>query len=149
MSMPTGRVRYDSELAGDQYAWTVDPTVDSRPPYLAVAEHLRRRIAAGEFQPGDQLPSGKELARTYQVAPNTVLNAIRALRDAGLVSSQQGRGTFVRDTSPADVDLYGESTGYQALHARLADIQQALRDLDDRVGALERDLHGQKDRQEP
>ncbi len=74
----------------------MEPTGDSRAPYLVVADDLRSRIAAGEFPPGAQLPPGRTLAAHYSVAPNTVLSALRSLRDAGLVVSQQGRGTFVR-----------------------------------------------------
>jgi hypothetical protein len=49
----------------DVAEWSVPDMSDSRPPYLVVADRLRERIASGEFAPGSQLPSGKELAAQY------------------------------------------------------------------------------------
>jgi DNA-binding transcriptional regulator YhcF (GntR family) len=73
---------------------------------------------------------------TYRAAPNTVLSAIRALRDHGLVTSQQGRSTFVRDGA-ADVLRGASSPEFKELAAKLDDIIGALRTLDDRVRHLE------------
>jgi DNA-binding GntR family transcriptional regulator len=115
----------------------VDPSSDSRPPYVVVAEQLRARIAAGEFAVGDQLPSGRELAAAYRVAPNTVLAAIRALREEGIVASQQGRGTFVRDAEAARRGQSQPSSEYEALTGQLRAIENMLRDLSDRVRDLE------------
>lgn len=112
-------------------------TNDSRPPYLVVADRLRSRIAAGEFGPDAQLPTGKELANQYGVAPNTVLSAIRLLRDEGLVYSQQGRGTFVHVGAIEDLRA-AASPEFRDLSAKLDDVMQALQDLGDRVTALER-----------
>jgi GntR family transcriptional regulator len=114
----------------------VTPSNDSRPPYQEIADRLRERIASGEFAPGAQLPPGKDLAATYGAAPNTVLSAIRALRDQGLVTSQQGRGTFVRDGA-ADVLRGATSPEFKQLSAKLDDIAGALQTLDDRVRNLE------------
>jgi GntR family transcriptional regulator len=115
----------------------VTPSSDSRPAYLVVADLLRERIATGEFVPGAQLPTGRELAEEYDVAPNTVLSAIRQLRDEGLVISQQGRGTFVREGA-AEKLRDAASPEFRALSARLDDILGALQDLGSRVSELER-----------
>ena len=117
---------------------SMEPRSDSRPPYLVVADQLRRRIVAGEFASGDQLPAGRELAEEYGVAPNTVLSAIRLLRDEGLVASQQGRGTFVRDVDLADVGSAAGSPEYQELLERLEGIQSLVESLDARVREIER-----------
>jgi len=61
-----------------------------------VAAALREAIDSGEFQPGDRLPSEREIATTHQVARNTAREAIRQLSEAGLVTAQHGRGVFVR-----------------------------------------------------
>jgi DNA-binding GntR family transcriptional regulator len=112
---------------------------DSRPPYLVIAERLRERIAAGEFPPGTQLPTGRELAVEFDVAPNTVLAAIRELRDEGLVASQQGRGTFVRDG--AVEAIRGGSAEFRLLSEKLDAITSALELLTARVSELEDALH--------
>lgn len=81
----------------------LDPD-DDRAPYQQVAEALRLDIEAQRYQPGEKLPSRKELATKFNVAPMTVQNAIRELRTAGLIVSRQGAGVFVRTRTdrPAD-----------------------------------------------
>lgn len=67
--------------------------------YLQLYEQLRRRIVAGEFALGERLPSIAELQREYSVAsPGTVRAAQQLLAREGLISTQQGRGAFVRST---------------------------------------------------
>jgi GntR family transcriptional regulator len=112
-----------------------DPS-DPRPPYLAVADRLKERIAAGEFAQGSPLPSGRELAGEYAVAPNTVLSAIRQLRDEGLVIAQQGRGTFVRDGAVERLQD-GGSPEFRLLSGKLDTISAAMESLTVRVRDLE------------
>ena len=66
------------------------------PAYAQLANILRRQIAEGSFRPGDQLPSEAQLCRTYGISPMTVRRSINLLSDQGVVSTAQGRGTFVR-----------------------------------------------------
>src|SRR5487761_993812 len=75
---------------------TLDPA-GPRPPYQQVATALRAAILTRKLAPGDKLPSGNELAQRYGVARMTVQQAIRVLRDEGLVVSRQGSGVFVRE----------------------------------------------------
>ncbi|GLU49841.1 GntR family transcriptional regulator [Nocardiopsis ansamitocini] len=83
---------------------SIDPE-DPRPPFQQVASALRAAILTRKFEPGDKLPSGPELAKTYGVARMTVQQAVRLLRDEGLVVSQQGRGVFVRQRTSRPVGL--------------------------------------------
>ena len=69
------------------------------PRYLRLAEDLRTRISAGEWQPGDRLPSEGELAAAHDVALGTVRQAVGQLVENGLLERVQGRGTFVRRPS--------------------------------------------------
>ncbi|MET8749409.1 winged helix-turn-helix domain-containing protein [Streptomyces sp. NPDC004667] len=69
---------------------------DHRPPYVQVAEYLRRQIESGELGPGDKLPSSRELQEKFGIASATVQNALRALKTEGLIYSVSGRGSFVR-----------------------------------------------------
>jgi DNA-binding GntR family transcriptional regulator len=73
----------------------LDPD-DARAPFRQVAERLRRQIAESVYGPGEKLPSRKELAEAFGVAPMTVQSALRELREAGLIVSRQGSGVFVR-----------------------------------------------------
>jgi DNA-binding transcriptional regulator YhcF (GntR family) len=82
----------------------LDPD-DPRPPYQQVANALRAAILTRTFQPGEKLPSGPQLAERYGVARMTVQQAIRLLRDEGLVVSRQGSGVFVRERTERPVGL--------------------------------------------
>lgn len=66
------------------------------PAYVQLANILRRQIATGGFRPGDQLPSESQLCRAYDISPMTVRRTINLLADQGVVSTAQGKGTFVR-----------------------------------------------------
>ncbi len=66
------------------------------PAYAQLANILRRQIAEGAFRPGDQLPSEAQLCRTYGISPMTVRRSINLLSDQGVVSTAQGKGTFVK-----------------------------------------------------
>ncbi|MFI9406871.1 GntR family transcriptional regulator [Nocardia sp. NPDC052316] len=65
-------------------------------PYLQVAEALREAIATGEYKPGDQIPSARELADRFDVALTTAVKAVDELRANGLIETKRGRGSFVR-----------------------------------------------------
>lgn len=66
------------------------------PAYSQLANIIRRQVSAGLFRPGDRLPSESQLCESYQVSPMTVRRAINLLVEAGVVSTAQGRGTFVK-----------------------------------------------------
>jgi GntR family transcriptional regulator len=66
--------------------------------YEQVAADIRRAIADGEATPGERLPPAKDLAAILGVNANTVLRALRLLRDEGLLEFRQGRGISVAGT---------------------------------------------------
>lgn len=78
---------------------------DPRPPYLQVAALLRAAILTKKLSPGEQLPSQMELSRRYEVSRMTVQQALRILKDEGLVTSRQGSGMFVRQRTSRPVGL--------------------------------------------
>jgi GntR family transcriptional regulator len=63
-----------------------------------VAAEIRRAIAQGEAGPGERLPPAKDLAAILEVNTNTVLRALRLLRDEGLLEFRRGRGITVAGT---------------------------------------------------
>ena len=75
--------------------------VDRREPtelHEQVAAEIRRVIAEGEAKPGERLPPAKDLAAVLGVNTNTVLRALRRLRDEGLLDFRRGRGVTVSGT---------------------------------------------------
>jgi len=71
---------------------------DSTDLYEQVAAEIRRAIADGEARPGERLPPAKDLAAVLGVNTNTVLRALRQLRDEGLLAFRRGRGVTVAGT---------------------------------------------------
>lgn len=65
------------------------------PIYIQIMNQIREMVANGDLKPGDQLPTVRQLAIDLQVNWNTVARAYRLLDEAGLISTQQGRGTFI------------------------------------------------------
>ena len=63
-----------------------------------VAAEIRRAIANGEAKPGERLPPAKDLAAVLGVNTNTVLRALRQLREEGLLEFRRGRGITVAGT---------------------------------------------------
>jgi GntR family transcriptional regulator len=63
-----------------------------------VAGEIRRAISNGEVKPGERLPPAKDLAAVLGVNTNTVLRALRELRDEGLLEFRRGRGITVTGT---------------------------------------------------
>lgn len=64
-------------------------------PYLVIADALRERLDAGEWLPGEQLPSAETLAGQYQVGASTAAKAVRVLAAEGRVTVVRRWGVFV------------------------------------------------------
>lgn len=65
------------------------------PIYTQIVEQVQARVTDGTLKPGDQLPTVREVAADLRVNFNTVARAYRLLHEAGIISTQQGRGTYV------------------------------------------------------
>lgn len=68
----------------------------TEPPYRQIAGWLREQIEAGEYRPGQRLPSVEDLVGIWGVARLTARKALRVLIDEGLAEMTPGLGTFVR-----------------------------------------------------
>jgi GntR family transcriptional regulator len=71
--------------------------------YTQIVTQVRQMVAAGVLRPGDQLPTVRQLATDLRVNFNTVARAYRLLDEEGVISTQQGRGTYILEQPlPAD-----------------------------------------------
>jgi GntR family transcriptional regulator len=100
--------------------------------YQQVAGELRRAIASGEAKPGERLPPAKDLAAVLGVNTNTVLRALRALRDEGLLEFRRGRGISVAGTPEqgAVIARARELVDFARLHGyRPAELMKLIEEL--------------------
>ena len=73
-----------------------DERQEKGPRYLKVKEHIRARIASGEFGPGARVPSENELVSRFGLSRMTVNRALRELAADGWLKRRPGVGSFVR-----------------------------------------------------
>jgi len=70
---------------------------DKQPLHVAISEQLKANIEAGEYEPGERLPSEFDLGEIFGVSRTTIRKAIANLIQQGLVTTQQGKGIFVTE----------------------------------------------------
>src|SRR5437868_11520726 len=70
------------------------------PIYRQIQDQIHYGIAAGLWRPGEQLPTVRALAVELSVNPNTVIKAYSELEQEGVITSEQGSGTFVSQNAP-------------------------------------------------
>jgi GntR family transcriptional regulator len=97
---------------------------DPRPMYLQIVEQVRRRVALGDWGPGQEIPSIRALAVEARVSVITVKRAYIELEHEGVLTTRQGKGTFVAE----DAQL-GRKLREQELEGHLAQAAQAGHDL--------------------
>lgn len=76
----------------------------SIPIYVQIVDQVREQLAAGRLKPGDQLPTVRQLASELRVNFNTIARAYRLLDDAGLISTQRGRGTYLVEHASQNIE---------------------------------------------
>ncbi|MEQ7007667.1 GntR family transcriptional regulator [Actinopolymorpha sp. B17G11] len=107
---------------------------DPQQPYQQVAASIRVAITSGSIPVGDQLSSVRDLAGEYGVSTGTVQQALRVLREDGLITTWQGRGTFVRSRQP--VPARSQQSDVAAIMRRLDEMLDRLEQLEEQVEAL-------------
>jgi GntR family transcriptional regulator len=103
--------------------------------YQQIAGELRARIRSGEFEPGARLPSKTALMEKHHVALGTVNDALKVLRDEGLLYTERGRGTFVSDPLPEEAQ-----SELEAVLNRIDELAGEVRLLNERMDVVEREV---------
>jgi GntR family transcriptional regulator len=92
------------------------------PAYVQIVERIGQLVATGVLKPGDQLPTVRQLATELRVNFNTVARAYRLLDEAGVISTQQGRGTYVLEgLSTAQAEELRQAALEELVHSFLND----------------------------
>ncbi len=73
------------------------------PIYTQIVNQIQSQLVNGILKPGDQLPTVRSLASDLRVNFNTVARAYRILDEARIISTQQGRGTYITEIPPPEV----------------------------------------------
>jgi len=81
----------------------IDPN-STAPIYLQIIYSIKHQVAIGRLTPGEQLPTVRMLATDLRINPNTVARAYDTLDTEGVITTQRGRGTYVRE-HPDDAHL--------------------------------------------
>jgi GntR family transcriptional regulator len=89
-----------------------------QPIYIQIVDQIRQMVVSGELKPGDQLPTVRQLATELRVNFNTVARAYRVLDEAGLISTQQGRGTYIWEMPDAETSRRLRLQGLELLTRR-------------------------------
>lgn len=95
------------------------------PIYTQIVNQLQAQVAGGVLKPGDQLPTVRALAEELRVNFNTIARAYRILDEARIISTQQGRGTYITEIPPPRVREKLRKESLQALTERY--LNEALR----------------------
>ncbi len=101
-------------------AWSFDA---DRPIYLQLVEHIQQKILNGEYQPGEKLPSVRDLAAEAAVNPNTMQKALSELERGGLVFAQRTSGRFITDDA-AKIRRLRRAAALALARRFLADLKQ-------------------------
>lgn len=91
------------------------------PIYTQIVNQVQAQVAGGKLKPGDQLPTVRALAEELRVNFNTVARAYRILDEARIISTQQGRGTYITEIPPPKVAAKLRRQSLQELTQRFID----------------------------
>jgi DNA-binding GntR family transcriptional regulator len=108
-------------------------TAEDLQPYQRIAEDVKDQVRLGRLKGADKLPSTRELADHYGVAPGTVQRALAELRREGVIYSHQGRGSFIRESATESV-ADPTSQAIKRLEQQVADLTVRLERLEAETG---------------
>src|SRR5215207_46795 len=109
------------------------------PIYTQIVNQVQTQIAGGILKPGDQLPTVRALAEELRVNFNTVARAYRILDEARIISTQQGRGTYITEIPPPKVTERLRRESLEALTRRYISEAMRLEFSQDEISEIVRD----------
>lgn len=95
------------------------------PIYTQIVNQVQAQVVGGVLKPGDQLPTVRALAEELRVNFNTIARAYRILDEARIISTQQGRGTYITEVPPPKVTEQLRRESLEVLTQRF--ISEAMR----------------------
>lgn len=95
------------------------------PIYTQIVNQVQAQVVSGVLEPGDQLPTVRALAEDLRVNFNTVARAYRQLDEERIISTQQGRGTYITEIPPPKVTAKLRKEMLEALAERY--VSEAMR----------------------
>ena len=95
------------------------------PIYTQIVNQIQSQLVNGILKPGDQLPTVRALASELRVNFNTIARAYRILDESRIISTQQGRGTYITEIPPPEVSEKLRHESLEALARRF--ITEAFR----------------------
>lgn len=112
------------------------------PAYRRLADDLRAQIANGQLPVDSAIPSASQLVKKYEVSTTVVRDALKLLRDEGLVYGQPGKGVYVRSTPEESererLELRTVADGLEEVREQLAGLEPTTHRQD--VDALRNEL---------
>src|SRR5215469_6616308 len=87
----------ETEIVGGAGVKPVYRAVKTSRLYEQIVQQVEESILNGQLKPGDQLPAERDLAQRFGVSRTAVREAVKALREKGLVEAYSGKGTFITD----------------------------------------------------
>ena len=81
---------------------------DGRPMYLQIMEQIKQRVAVGDWPPGSEIPSIRQLAVSLKVSVITIKRAYLELEHEGVILTQQGKGSIVAPQADLGPRLFGQ-----------------------------------------
>ncbi len=119
------------------------------PIYIQVVERIKEQLAAGQLSPGDQLPTVRALAMDLRVNFNTIARAYRILDEAGIISTQQGRGTYtIQVPRPEEAEQMRQQALKELTRRYIADAERLNATLGEVLSLLKEQLQHQADKKE-
>jgi GntR family transcriptional regulator len=115
---------------------------DGRPMYHQLVEQIKRRVAAGDWQPGQEIPSMRALAATVCVSVITVKRAYLELEHEGVIVTRQGKGSFVAESPDLGIALREQELDvHLAAAADLADLLNlSANELERRLNSFRKNI---------
>lgn len=113
----------------------------SVPIYIQIEDTIHSLIAAGQLQPGQQLPTIRELAADIRVNLNTVARAYFELDREGVISTQRGKGTFVTGVpDKKQIEIKRQKLLHSIIDTALAEAQKLGYSADEIKNAFQNEL---------